>query len=133
MSQPSITDIVGLCVFLATLFFSADVANVVGPYMAIVTAAAIGGSFALIRRDKSSRRSALFFYFRVCGVATIGTVVVSIVLAGYHPQLTERVLLAPVAFVIGLIGDDWPSLYRAGAQKLSALLDILIKLKGGGQ
>lgn len=133
-SQPlSITDVVGLCVFIATLLFSAEVAQVVGPYLVIITASAIGASFSLKRREKSTRTSALLFFLRVCGLATLLTVGVSAMVAGYHPSLSERVLLAPVAFIVGLVGDDWPSIAWWAKDKVNSLVDLLIKLRGGGQ
>jgi len=133
MQQPSITDIVGVFMFIATLLFSADVAQVVGPYLVIITASAIGASFSLKRREKSTRTSAILFFTRVCGLAALLTVGVSAVVAGYHPSLSERVLLAPVAFIVGLVGDDWPAIASWAVGKVSAFVDILIKLKGGGQ
>lgn len=129
----SITDVVGVFVFLATLLFSAEVADVVGPYLVIITASAIGASFSLKRREKSRRTSALLFFLRVCGLAILLTVGVSAVVAGYHPSLSERVLLAPVAFMVGLVGDDWPAIASWVAGKISAFIDILFKMKGGGQ
>lgn len=132
MSQPSITDIVGLFVFMAALLFSNEAANVVGPYMAIITAAAIGASFALGRRDKSTRVGAVWFFFRVCGLAALVTVGIATVAAAYHPNLSERALIAPVGFLLGLVGDDWPAIALWAGQKLNALVDVLIKLKGGG-
>ena len=131
--QPSITDIVGLCVFIATMLFSAEVAEVVGPYLVIITASAIGASFSLKRREKSTRTSAILFFVRVCGLAALLTVGVSAMVAGYHPSLSERVLLAPVAFIVGLVGDDWPAIAWWAIGKVSAFVDVLIKLKGGGQ
>lgn len=131
--HPSITDIVGLCVFIATLLFSAEVAEVVGPYLVIITASAIGASFSLKRREKSTRTSAILFFLRVCGLAALLTVGVSAMVAGYYPSLTERVLLAPVAFIVGLVGDDWPAIGWWVVAKVSTFIDVLIKLKGGSQ
>ena len=119
--------------FIATLLFSADVAQVVGPYLVIITASAIGASFSLKRREKSTRIAALLFFVRVCGLAALLTVGVSAMVAGYHPSLSERVLLAPVAFIVGLVGDDWPAIGGWAIGKIGALVDVLIKLKGGGQ
>ena len=133
-TQPlSITDIVGLCVFIATLLFSVEVAQVVGPYLVIIAASAIGASFSLKRREKSTRTSAIFFFVRVCGLAALLTVGVSTMVAGYHPSLSERVLIAPVAFIVGFVGDDWPAIAWWAIAKISAFVDVLIKLKGGGQ
>jgi hypothetical protein len=132
MNQPSITDVVGLFVLIAAALFSSEVAAVVGPYMVIVVASAIGASFALSRRDRSTRASALLFFMRVCGLAVLVTGVASAGVAAYHPGLTERVLIAPLAFLIGLAGDSWPDIAAAAGRKVSAFVDVLIKLKGGG-
>lgn len=132
MTQPSITDVVGFFIFMAALLFSNEVAAVVGPYMVIVVASAIGASFALSRRPTSTRVSAILFFARVCGVAVLGTVAASIVAATFYPSLTERVLIAPVAFVIGLVGDNWPDIALWAGRKVNALVDVLIRLKGGG-
>lgn len=133
MNSPSITDVVGLFVFVAAVVFSPEVAAVVGPYMAIIVTASIGASFSLARRERSSRTSAVFFFARVCGLAALLTVGLSFMLAGMHSSLSERALLAPIAFAIGLVGDDWPSVARWAGGKLSMLIDVLIKMRGGGQ
>lgn len=133
MNQPSITDVVGLFVFIAAAMFSSDVAAVIGPYIAVIVTASIGASFSLARRDKATRVNAVFFFVRVCGLASLLTVGVSAMVAGVHPSLSERALLAPVAFGIGLIGDDWPAVARWVVSKVGAFVDVLIKVRGGGQ
>lgn len=132
MNQPSITDVVGLFVLIAAALFSSEVAAVVGPYMVIVVASSIGASFALARRDKSTRTSAVLFFARVCGLAVLITAAASAGVAAYHPNLSERVLIAPLAFLIGLAGDNWPEIAFWAGRKVNALVDVLIKLKGGG-
>jgi len=57
-SQPSVTDAVGFGVFLAGLVYAPNVAEVVGPYVVIVSASIIGASFALKRREKTARLGA---------------------------------------------------------------------------
>lgn len=128
-----ITDIVSLCVFVAAWVFSAEVAEIVGPYLLIITISAIGASFSLKRREKSTRSSALLFFARVCTLATMLTVGIATMVAGYYPSLTVRVLLAPVAFAIGMIGDDWPSIALWVVERVKATYDLFAKLKGGGQ
>ena len=114
MNQGSITDVIGLFVLISTAVFSAEAAAIIGPYMAIVVAAAIGASFSLAKREKTTRVSALWFFLRVCGLAVVVAGGLSALLAKFHPVLTERALLAPVAFIIGLVGDEWPSVVRWG-------------------
>ncbi len=116
MNQGTITDVIGLFVLISTAIFSAEVSAVIGPYMAIVVAAAIGASFSLAKREKTTRVSALWFFLRVCGLAVVVAGGLSALLAKFHPILTERALLAPVAFIIGLVGDEWPSVVRWGLE-----------------
>lgn len=114
MNQGTITDVIGLFVLISTAIFSAEVSAIIGPYMAIVVAAAIGASFSLAKREKTTRVSALWFFLRVCGLAVVVAGGLSALLAKFHPVLTERALLAPVAFIIGLVGDEWSSVVRWG-------------------
>ena len=129
MNQP-VVDIVGLFVFIAAIFFSADVAAVAGPYLVIVIAAAIGGSFAVARRDKTTRASAVFFFARVVGLAVLLTVGVAASVSAYRPDLTPRVVIAPIALLIGFIGDDWGMLLGKITRVIYGALD-LVRGKGG--
>lgn len=112
MNQPSISDIVGLFIFALSLFFSRDVANVVAPYFVILIASAVGASFALARSEKGTRLAGIWYFARVCGLAMLVTVLIATFLASYHQSLTPRLLLAPIAFMIGFIGDDLPDMAR---------------------
>lgn len=126
MNQPSIPDIVGAVVFVLALLFSREVANVVGPYMVILAAASVGASFALARREKTTRLAAIGYFSRVCGLAVLVTVMIATFIASYHESLTIRLLIAPVAFGIGFFGDDFPSM-------LKDWFAAFMKIKGGGQ
>lgn len=130
MNPPSITDVVGLAVFISTLIFSAEVAAVVGPYILIVLAAVVGGSFSLARRQKTTRASAVLFFLRVVGLAVLLTGGIAALTSAQHPSLNERVLLAPVALVVGFIGDDWGSLLGKLTRFIFAAVD-LVRGKGG--
>jgi len=131
MGQPSVTDIVGLFVFVAALLFSREVAQVVGPYMVIVAAASIGASFSLARREKDTRVRAVWFFVRVCGLALLITVSLAAIVAAYHPDLSERALVAPIALLVGYIGDDWPRLLAKVVKAIMAGVDLL-RTRGGG-
>lgn len=132
MQQSPVTDIVTLAIFIAALIFSGDVATVVGPYMLIVAAAAVGASFTLARHQRVTRLRAVWFFARVCGLAVLLTAALSSMVATYLPALSDRTLLAPVAFALGLVGDDVPAVARWAVRKLNALIDVMIKLRGGG-
>jgi hypothetical protein len=131
MNQPPVLDIVGLFVFIAAILFSPDVAGVIGPYMVIMIASAIGASFALARRDKSTRTAALWFFSRVVGLAVLLTVGFAAVANAYRPDLSPRVLLAPIALLIGFIADDWPKLLSKCVQVLYRALDLFRGKDGG--
>lgn len=124
MNQQPLADIVALAVIIAAAVFSRAVAEVVGPYLVIVVASAIGASFALARREKSTRGRALWFFTRVVGLAVLLTVGAAAAVSAVRPDLAPRTLLAPIALLIGFIGDGWPRLLARAVQMLYGLLDL---------
>lgn len=124
MNQQPLADIVALAVLIAAAVFSRTVAEVVGPYLVIVVASAIGASFALARREKSTRGRALWFFTRVVGLAVLLTVGAAAAVSAFRPDLSPRVLLAPIALLIGFIGDGWPRVLSKAVQLLYALMDL---------
>lgn len=122
--QLSVTDAVGFGIFLAGLFYAPNVAAVVGPYIVIVLASVIGASFALKRREKSTRLGAVWYFLRVAGLAVLITVSLAGIGSSYYSTLTERVLITPVALMIGAIGDDWPALLRNIVRMFFRAVDI---------
>lgn len=129
-TQPDIS-IIGLAGLIASTLFGPEVAAVVGPYIVILIASSVGASFAVARREKQQRTSVWFFFLRTVGIAVLLTVALASGITGHYPSLSERVLIAPIAFVLGFIGDDWPAVFRWGADKINKLVDALIKLRGG--
>lgn len=127
MSSPpqSVLDVVGLGVFIAGRVYAPDVAAVIGPYFVLVLAAVIGASFAVARREQTTRLGAMWYFMRVAGVAVMLTGVAINALTNWNPDLTERVLIAPVALVIGSIGDDWGKFFRKVGRLFYAALDLL--------
>lgn len=129
-TSPGIPDAIGFGVFLASFVYAPAVAAVVGPYIVIVLASIVGASFAVKRRDKTTRLAALFYFLRVAGVAVLLTVGAAQLLSSYYDNLTERALITPVAFLIGAIGDDWPELRDKIVRVVFALIDFA-RGKGG--
>lgn len=126
----SVVDVVGLGVFLAGLVYQPEIAAVIGPYLVIILASVVGAAFALKRREKTTRLSALFYFLRVSGLAVLMTVFLAAVFSSYYSSLTERILIAPVALMLGVIGDDFPAVVRYLAAKFLAGVD-LFRGKGG--
>lgn len=133
MNQQHQLDIVSVVILVATMLFSPEVASVVGPYLVIVFASTIGASFALARREKTTRWGAFGYFLRVNGVAVFLTAGMAAGVSAYWPAVHERSLFAPIAFLLGLAGEDWPAIARWGFGKVNALIDLAIKLRGGGQ
>lgn len=127
---PSITDVIGLGILLASVFYRPEVAAVVGPYIIIILASVVGASFAVKRREKTTRLAAVGYFLRVSGLAVILTVSAASVASSYYDNLTERVLIAPVALFIGAVGDDFPQLAKWFLAKLLAGFDVM-RGKGG--
>lgn len=126
-------DFVSVVIFVATLIFSPEVANVVGPYLVILFASTIGASFALARRDKTTRWGAFWYFARVNGVAIFLTGFVAAAAVSQWPVVHERSLFAPIAFLLGLAGEDWPDIAKWAAGKLNALIDLAIEMRRGGK
>lgn len=124
MTQPPvIVDIVSLFVFIAAILFSNDVAAVLGPYLVIIIAATIGASFKVARKEKTSRTEALFFFSRVVGLAVILTAGFAWAANLYRPDIPVRVLIAPIALMIGYV--DWPHLLTKVVGLIYGALDLL--------
>lgn len=123
----TVSDVVGIFVVLGSLIFSPEVAQIVGPYLAVFTASVVGGAFALERREKTSRTSALWFFFRVCGASILLTAVIAAWVVGVHPSITERAALVPIAFFIGMVGDDYRAVGEFLLEKGSGLLELFKK------
>ncbi|WP_156480903.1 hypothetical protein [Variovorax sp. PAMC 28711] len=124
MNDRAVTDAVGFGIFLAGLFYAPDVAAVVGPYIVIVLASVIGASFALKRRDKTTRLIAVWYFLRVAGLAVLITVSLASMGSSYYSSVTERVLITPVALIVGAVGDDWPKLLRAVVRFIFRTIDL---------
>lgn len=122
-------DILGLAVFFAAIVFSPEVSAFVAPYVVIVVAAAIGAALRLSFRHRTSRISAIGYYLRVVGLAVVLTSFVAWgVEAWISSELAPRQTLAPIALLLGLVGDDptfWGPLVRGVFRRAVAVFDSL--------
>ena len=105
-----------VAVTVASAVLAPALAEVVGPYAIIFVASSIGASWALGRQVTMTRLKALLFFLRINSTAAIITVFLADFLAkqlGYISGSGEGLwLIAPIALVIGGVGDDWPTLIQ---------------------
>lgn len=132
MSTTPQIDPISVTVALAAVVFAPEVAHVVGPYLVIVFASTIGASFALAARPTTTRTNAALFFFRVNGLSVLLTYSISAAVNTKYPLGDLRSWFAIVAFVLGFVGDRWPSLLMWAAGKLSKFIDLMIKMRGEG-
>ena len=103
-----------VAVTVASAVLAPALAEIVGPYVIIFIASTIGASWALGRQATMTRLKALLFFLRINFTAAIVTSSIASALAkqlGYASGTGDGLwLIAPVALVIGGVGDDWPAL-----------------------
>ena len=105
-------DPVSVAIALAGVLFGPALAAVVGPYAVIIISATVGAAWALGRRDPDLTLGAAWYFLRLNATAVVVTVSLAR-LAGMWIGVEDLSwLLAPVALVVGGVGDDWPRLGR---------------------
>lgn len=101
-----------VAIALAGVLFGPALAALVGPYAVILIASTVGAAWALGRRDPSARLGAAGYFLRLNATALVVTVGLA-TMAGKWLGIEEtNWMLAPIALVVGGVGDDWPRLGR---------------------
>jgi len=112
------------------LFSNPQLSQALAPYATIFFAGLIGTMWSLSRRptdlSPGHRLRGAMFMLRVIGAALIVTLPVALWVAPKLGVNQERYLVAPIAFVIGAVGDasDWKTL-------LVWLRDFVLRWKSG--
>ena len=122
-------DPVSVSVALASVIFGPALAGIIGPYAVIILSATVGAAWALGRRDPDARLGAAWYFVRLNATAVVITVGLA-KLAGLWLGLEDHSwLLAPVAIVVGGVGDDWPAV---GKWLVATAGRIFERRAGGG-
>lgn len=116
-------DPVAVAVALITLFLGPKIAVYVGPYVVIAAAGLTGAAFSLGRRGPQSKLGAFSFLAVMVAFSMLMTVGATKLLALAWEPLGSTWMIAPMALVIGYIGDDWPDLLRWFGTRLGRLLE----------
>lgn len=107
MNGQNNTDVVQLFVVLAAAIFGPSMSEIIGPYILIICAAVTGAAWSLGRKKPQGKYNAWAYFLRIAFTAILLTVAISKLFIHFIPALKEEWLIAPVALIIGLIGDDW--------------------------
>lgn len=110
--QPSQIDPVSAAIALAGVLFGPALAAIIGPYAVIVIAATVGAAWSLGRRDQTMRWGAAWYFLRLNATAVLITVGIATLAAKWLGVTEQNWLLAPVAILVGAVGDDWPRVTR---------------------
>lgn len=116
-------DPVAVVIALATMVLGPHVAAYVGPYIVIAGAGLTGAAFALGRRDPHARLGPFLFMLVMVGLSMLLTVATTEVAVKLWPSLESRWMLAPVALMIGYVGDDWPEVLKWVVRRAARLIE----------
>lgn len=101
-------------------------AEMIGPYLLILISCTSGAWVALGRRDPTAKPNGFAFLAIVNVIALISTTLISRGVAANFASFEERLVFAPIAFVIGWIGLDYPTL-------IPKVLELYLKWRTGGR
>jgi len=116
-------DPVAVSVALITLLIGPKLAVYVGPYVVIAAAGLTGAAFSLGRRDPQAKLGPMSFLAVMVAFSTLLTVGATQLLAFLWAPLGSTWMLAPIALVIGYIGDEWPDLFKWVASRAGRLIE----------
>lgn len=112
MNAPQL-DPVSVATLLLASALGPQLATVVGPYAVIIIASITGAAWSLGRRPPGSRVGAAVYFARLCLTAVLLSVAIESAVQKAWPSVTDsHYLLAPIALLVGGIGDDWPGVGR---------------------
>ncbi len=121
-------DPVSVSIALASVLFGPALAGIIGPYAVIIISATVGAAWALGRRDPAARLSAAWYFLRLNATAAVVTVSLAKLTGLWLGMEDHSWLLAPVALVVGGVGDDWPAL----GKWLVAMAGRVFERRAGG-
>jgi hypothetical protein len=122
-------DPVSVAIALASVIFGPAMAAIVGPYAVIIIAATVGAAWALGRREQGSRLGAVWYFMLMNGTAVMVTVSLAKLAGRYLGDTDPYWLLAPIALVVGGVGEDWPKVGRWAFSRVARVFER--RLSGG--
>lgn len=123
-------DPVAVAALLASIIFGPELAAIIGPYAVILLSSLVGAAWALGRRDTSVKLNACWFVLRLAATAMLVTVPLAALIGRLTWGGDASWMLAPIALIVGAVGDDWP---RVGQWAFSCLGRVFERRAGGGK
>ena len=116
-------DPVSVAIALASVIFGPALATVIGPYAVIIVSATVGAAWALGRREPGARLGAAWYFLRLNATAVLVTVSLANLAGQWVGQQNTTWLLAPIALLVGGVGDDWPRIGRWLLERAGRLIE----------
>lgn len=114
---------VNVAVAILSLMLGPALASVVGPYAVIMLASTVGAAWSLGRANTRTKLSAASYFLLINGTAILVTVSAATQLAKWIGATDAGWLLAPVALIIGGVGQDWPAIIKWAASRAMRLIE----------
>lgn len=105
-------DPVNVGIAIAGVVFGPVLAGIIGPYAVILIGSTVGAAWSLGRRDQTAKMGAAWYFLRINLTALLVTVGLATLAGKWLGVEDSRYLLAPIALIVGGVGDDWPRLAR---------------------
>jgi hypothetical protein len=115
-------DLLVLFATLLALVFSPRLSAVLAPYAVIIVGALLGVGWGLKRRPIDSKSGKWSFVALMLGTALVFTMPAALLLERYLGAASYQWMLAPLAALIGAVGNDWPSVGSWLAQAFGRLI-----------
>lgn len=129
---PQQLDPVSVAIALASVLFGPALASIIGPYAVIIISSTVGAAWALGRREPGPRLGAVWYFLRLNATAVLITVGLAGVTGRWLGVDDHSWLLAPIALMVGGVGDDWPRVGRWVLLRAARLFERRVGGGGGG-
>lgn len=116
-----------IAITVFSIFVAPQVAEILGAYSVIILAAIVGAGWALGRVGGNfNLKDAILFFIKINLTALVITVPLAYFVAHKYDFTEPQWLIAPVAFLIGFVGNDWVRLNSALFTKIKAVIDLFL-------
>ena len=112
-----------VAIAIASVLFGPALAGVIGPYAVIIIASTVGAAWSLGRRDPSARLGAVWYFLRLNATAVMVTAGLATLAGRWLGVAETNWMLAPLALLVGGVGDDWPRLARWVFERAGRVLE----------